>query len=56
MIRTRIRTFAGPLTSTALSLLSLIFTPTTLLAAEDETVAIFTQAQATAGQAGYEEN
>ena len=56
MIRTRFRTFAGPLTSTALSLLSLIFTPTTLLAAEDEAVAIFTQAQATAGQAGYEEN
>ena len=56
MIRTRFRTFAGPLTSTALSLLSLIFTPTTLLAAEDEAVAIFTQAQATAGQAGYQEN
>jgi mono/diheme cytochrome c family protein len=56
MIRTRFRTFAGPITSTALSLISLIFNPTTLLAAEDEAAAIFTQAQATAGQADYKEN
>jgi mono/diheme cytochrome c family protein len=55
MIRTRFRTFAGPITTT-LSLIAFIFTPTTLLAAEEEAVAIFTQAQANAGEAGYAEN
>jgi len=56
MTRIRNRTFTGLRTQLTLCLLAFTLIETQLLAAEDQATATFTQAQATAGKAGYEEN
>ena len=56
MTRTHSRIFTELIGPLALCLIALPFPGTALLAAEDEANAAFTQAQATAGKAGYEEN
>ena len=56
MTRTLLLAITGLSTRLALCLLPFTFITTQLLAAEDQAAATFTQEQATAGQAGYEEN
>ncbi len=56
MKKTRIRIFIRHSVRIALCLVAYALTSTKLLAAEDEATVTFTQTQAAAGQAGYEEN
>jgi alcohol dehydrogenase (cytochrome c) len=56
MTRTHIRNFTRLTCRLTVRLIAFSLTSTALLAAEDEVAVTFTQAQATAGKPGYEEN